>query len=134
MTAEIEMQDLGMLLQHYQTDDIYIRVLTIPKGKLVAGHRHLTNHLNILLEGSMAITIGCDTKIVHAPYIFEALKDSVKVVKTFTDCSFANIHATKGLEREELVETLVDTKFSLPNIESTFKQLETKDNRCHFGR
>jgi len=45
-------------LDHYFTDGIYLRVITIPANMAVVGHLHKTNHYSVLLEGEMRVKVG----------------------------------------------------------------------------
>ena len=112
---------------HFRSDGIYLRVLSIPKDSFVIGHKHLTNHLNILLKGSMRITIDGETREIVAPYIFEALANSTKAVVTITDCEFANIHPCKDNDTlvaimNRVIDITAITKLSKEMIKTT-KQL-----------
>lgn len=111
------MTDYG-LLEHYKTDGIYIRVIDLKKDMTAIGRKHLTNHLNILLEGAIEITIAGETRTFTAPYIFEAKAGSVKMVQTLTDCKFANIIPTDL----EFVDDVVD-EITVEPVDTDMKKL-----------
>ena len=101
-------------IDEYFSAGVYCRVMHIPAGMFVIGHKHLTRHMNVLLKGKMRITIGEETREIEAPYIFEALEGSVKAVITHTDCSFMNIHPTKYTDINDIKKDIIDEEF-VPN-------------------
>jgi len=115
MVTQCELTPQG-LVEHYQSEDIYLRVLNIKQGNLVIGAKHLTTHLTVLLEGSIKISIGDDTREFNAPHIFEALAGSRKVAYAITNCKIMNILPTHLTNLQDIEKAVVDT--TLPkNIE-----------------
>ena len=130
METNAEFDPTGFI-ENFISDGVYLRVIHVQQGKTIIGHVHTTNHLSVLLTGTMRISIGDEVKELKAPYIFEALAGSRKVGYAVTDCSVMNILPTDITTVEEIpkfLEEVVDYSASdvsmLPNIISNAKELK----------
>ena len=94
--------------KHYFSSGICIREMEMPKGSLLVGHKHKTDHITMLIKGSMQIRIGEESKIIHAPYTFEALAGSRKIGLAYTDCVVSNIFPTDSTDIEEIEREFTD--------------------------
>lgn len=54
-------------VEHIFAPGLYIRQVTLPKGVMAIGHRHLHQHWNVMLEGAVMVPGG---KIMRAPLSF----------------------------------------------------------------
>lgn len=114
--------DKELNLTNYFSDGVYLRVITIPADTFIVGHKHLTNHLNILLTGSMDIQIAGERRYIEAPYIFEALAGSIKMAKTYSECKFANIIPSNTRDIQEIESRVLDENFVPTHSEVLLEQ------------
>ena len=98
-------------LEHYFSDGVYCRVISIPANNFIVGKKHITNHLNVLLSGIMLMHIDGETKEIMAPFIFEAYAGSVKALITMTDCKVMNIHPTDKKNVDDIEPDVVDNSY-----------------------
>ena len=101
-------EQLGLVTKHYFSDGICVRELFIPKGTVVLGAEHKTNHMVMLMQGILQVKIGDESKLVKAPATFEALKGSRKLVFAYTDCIVSNIMPTNLTNIEEIEKEFTD--------------------------
>jgi len=114
--------------EHQFSDGIYCRTINIPAGIFMIGAKHLTNHMNVLLQGEMLMTIADETKMLKAPCTFEALAGSIKAVITKTDCKFMNIIRTDLTNIEDIEKEVVDYEAVTKHQEKLQNIL--KENLC----
>ncbi len=106
-----------LLLQEEQADcplvhrfapGIYIREVTLPAGTLAIGHRHLTEHANILLKGRVLILNSDGTgSEVAAPFMYVS-PPGRKVVYALEQVVWQNIYATTETDVEKLEAEFLD--------------------------
>jgi hypothetical protein len=94
---------------------LYIREAHYPKGTLIVGQEHVSEHMNVLLKGSICVVDGAGlVQTLVAPYMFIA-KAGSKTGYTLEDVVWQNIYVTNSTD----VEYLESILFKSPDI---FKQ------------
>ena len=85
---------------------LYIREAHYPKGVLVVGQEHISEHMNVLLKGSIQVMDGDgEPQILVAPHMFVA-KAGSKVGLTLEDVVWQNIYVTNSTDVEQLESVL----------------------------
>lgn len=95
-------------VDHFFASGVYVRQMTAPAGTLIVGHEHKTEHVCILLKGSMTIATPEGVKTVSAPLTFIA-PPGRKVAVVLEDIVFQNIHATEERDLDK-IEAQIITK------------------------
>lgn len=91
---------------------LYIREAHYPKNTLIVGQEHVSEHMNVLLKGSINVIDGDgSTQTLVAPHMFVA-KAGSKVGFTLEDVVWQNIYVTNSTD----VEYLESTLFKSPDI------------------
>ena len=91
---------------------LYIREAYYPKNTLIVGQEHVSEHMNVLLKGSINVIDGDgSTQTLVAPHMFVA-KAGSKVGFTLEDVVWQNIYVTNSTD----VEYLESTLFKSPDI------------------
>jgi hypothetical protein len=91
---------------------LYIREAHYPKNTLIVGQEHVSEHMNVLLKGSINVIDGDgSTQTLIAPHMFVA-KAGSKVGFTLEDVVWQNIYVTNSTD----VEYLESTLFKSPDI------------------
>jgi len=129
-TTESKLSLASVLLEHPQTPNsvihrfgggLYIREAHYPAKTLVVGMEHVSEHMNVLLKGSINVIDGDgSTQTLVAPHMFVA-KAGSKVGYCLEDVVWQNIYVTSSTD----VEYLESTLFVVPEIltEHQAKQL-----------
>ena len=91
---------------------LYIREAHYPQGTLIVGQEHVSEHMNVLLKGSINVIDGDGaTQTLTAPHMFVA-KAGSKVGYTLEDVVWQNIYVTSSTD----VEYLESVLFKAPDI------------------
>lgn len=86
---------------------IYLREIVMPRGAVICGKRHATEHFNIILEGAVrCIDEEGNLYTLEAPYTFVSTAGMRKMFGVIRKCRWQTIHPnpdnlrdTKALER-----------------------------------
>jgi len=101
-------------VEHFFSEGLYTRIMTVKAGTLLVGkvHRHKT--LNLLMQGVMLTFMGHDHKPekMTAPFAFESDAGRQKMLYAVTDCIFSNVHVTDLTDIEE-----IERQFIVPESE-----------------
>lgn len=91
---------------------LYIREAHYPKNTLIVGQEHLSEHMNVLLKGSInVIDDDGEPQTLTAPHMFVA-KAGSKIGFTLEDVVWQNIYVTNSTD----VEYLESVLFKCPDI------------------
>jgi len=106
---ETEQQEISTI--HRFGGGLYIREAHYPKGTLVVGLEHVSEHMNVLLKGSLQVidTDGAPQTLT-APHMFVA-KAGSKLGLTLEDVVWQNIYVSNSTD----VAYLESTLFVIPN-------------------
>ena len=120
-TTDSKMQLAEVLLQHNQPINsvihrfgggLYIREAHYKKDFLIVGQEHVSEHMNVLLKGSIQVIDGDGAvQTLTAPHMFVA-KAGSKVGYTLEDVVWQNIYVTNSTDIEHLESVL----FKSPDI------------------
>ncbi len=105
-----------MITTNHFAPGVYARELFIPRNVTLTGYIHKTEHLSILLSGTLIMTDGDGGAIeITGPRIEVAKPGTKRVAFAKTDVRFLTIHASDETD----VETLEDILFT-----NDFKEVE----------
>lgn len=120
-TTESKLELAKVLLDGEQTPNsiihrfgggLYIREAHYPKNTMIVGQEHLSEHMNVLLKGSInVIDANNDVQTLVAPHMFVA-KAGSKVGFTLEDVVWQNIYVTNSTD----VEYLESILFKSPEV------------------
>ena len=103
-----ELQNLPQVkeeLEHYFVDGMYCRVMSLPKGVFVVGHKHKKHAINILAKGILRLPDG---SLIKAPYVFITEPNTQKAAITIEDVVFINIFSVDATTVEEVEEEIAE--------------------------
>jgi len=93
---------------HYFADGLYAREIFIPKGTLLTGKIHKTEHLNILSKGEITVWTEEGMKRLHAPFTMVSKPGTKRVGYAHEYTVWTTIHATKETDLEKLELELIE--------------------------
>lgn len=96
---------------HYFADGIYAREITIPKGTVLTGKIHKTEHLNIISKGEISVVTEEGNKRISAPFTFVAKPGTKRVGYAHEDTVWTTIHASKEKDLEKLEIELISPDY-----------------------
>ncbi len=77
----------------FLSNGVYFRELTLPANVMVIGETHKYEHLFMVLKGKAKLISTYENLIVKAGYISKAPPLTKRLVITFEETTFANIHS-----------------------------------------
>lgn len=92
---------------HYFAEGLYAREITIPKGTVLTGKIHKTEHLNIVSKGEISVVTEDGNRRISAPCTFVAKPGTKRVGYAHEDTVWTTIHATKERDIEKLELELI---------------------------
>ena len=105
--ALLELPPAEIKTLHTFAPGIYVREMRVPAGCVVIGHEHLTDHVNILLKGSLVIVTGENEGArMQAPCTFVASAGVRKVAEFLEDSIWLNIMPNP--DNEQRIDVLDD--------------------------
>jgi hypothetical protein len=89
---------------------VYAREIFVPKGTLLVGKLHMTEHLNICLQGDLTFVTVDGPKRIKAPAMFSSPAGTKKLAYANEDSIWVNVHPDMGLDPEDIIASItVDT-------------------------
>lgn len=110
----LQMPQVDLPVSHHFAPGLYARELFIPQGVTLTGYIHKTEHISILLEGTLIMTDGDGGAVeLTGPRIEIALPGTKRVAYAMTDVRFLTVHATTETDIETLEAELVTNDIGL---------------------
>ena len=108
----LSMPQVEIPLKHYFGDGVYGRQMSLSAGEAFTGAIHLTNHINVLAQGTMLIkTSTSEAEEITAPHVFECPPNTKKMGYAVTDCVFINFIGTDLKDVAEIEKTVVTSEY-----------------------
>lgn len=92
---------------HYFSDGIYAREIFIPKGTLLTGKIHKTEHLNICSQGDISVLTEDGIKRIKAPFTMSCRPGTKRVGYAHEDTVWTTIHGTHETDLKMLESELI---------------------------
>lgn len=115
----MDSEQLEIETKHHFSNGIYAREVFIPKGTLLTGKIHKTEHLNILSKGDVSVLteFGPERIVAHNTFISQPW--TKRVVYAHEDSIWTVLHATNAKTPDEAEEILIAKNYDeLEKIES----------------
>lgn len=98
---------LEIKTRHYFSDGIYAREIFIPKGTLLTGKIHKTEHLNICSQGDISVLTEDGIKRIKAPFTMSCRPGTKRVGYAHEDTVWTTIHGTHETDLKMLESELI---------------------------
>lgn len=103
----VPMNEEASQIEHFFTEGVYARKMTISKGTQVPTHKHAYNHLSILAQGRVRVAVGPVIQEYVAPAMIEIKKDIAHKITAIEDSVWFCIHATDATDIESLESSVI---------------------------
>jgi len=107
---EIKSQDCPVT--HRFTPGCYLREIFMPKGTVIIGKIHATEHFNIVLKGDVTVLTAEGKERIKAPYTFTSLAGVQKVVIVHEDCVWQTTHVTDSTDLDVIEKEVITEDYS----------------------
>ena len=104
----IAMEQIEPLIEHYFSEGLYARLMTLNVGDSVVGKQHKKGHLAILLEGEVSVSSKYGTAIYKAPYIVQSMPGDRRAFVAHTSSKWLTVHATSETDIASIEQELVE--------------------------
>lgn len=95
-----EQPQVKIPVQHYFSQGVYAREITIPAGIVLTGEIHKFTQLNILSKGRMQVYTEEGIREVEAPFTVVSPPGTKRIAHTLTECVWTTIHGTDETDLE----------------------------------
>jgi len=100
-------------VEHYFSDGIYARQLTIPAGVCIVGAKHKTNHLLMLVSGECLVsTNGEDAERIQAPKMVETKAGTKRAITALSDTTMITFHVTEETDVEKIGDQILEKDYN----------------------
>lgn len=133
--AEAVQQKIGELPQielpifHHFAPNVYMRQMDAPAGAIVVSKMHRTEHMNILLKGSLSVITEHGIEYLKAPLILKSDAGTKRIGYFHEDSSWVTVHPTELTDLEEIEAQVIVPE---SEIQEFLKSLPQKEKAlCH---
>ena len=100
--ALLQQPQVSIPLTHLFAPGVYWREVLMPKDTFVIGHRHLTEHFNVILTGKARVMMDGVIHDIVAPCVIKSDPGVRKVLYIVEDMRWATVHPTNETDMERL--------------------------------
>lgn len=98
-------------VHHHFAPGVYMRELRIPKGAVLTGKIHRTDHLNILAKGEISVLTEHGVQRLTAPAVISSSAGIKRAGYAHEDCVWITVHPTHETDLAKLEEQLIAPSF-----------------------
>lgn len=119
-------------VEHIHADGIYAREIKIPKGALVMGAIHKTEHVNVISQGEITILTEDGVRKIKAPCTILSRPGTKKLGYAHEDTVWTTFHSnpTNKTNVADIEEDLVAKTFDDPDLIKNMKLKLVGDSPC----
>lgn len=99
--------DFEKLTRHIFSKGLYAREITIPKGTLLTGKIHLTEHINVVSKGDISVLTESGIERIKAPATIVSKPGTKRIGFTHEETVWTTFHATEETNLIKLEEMLI---------------------------
>lgn len=121
--AMMDLPQLEIKTTHHFCNGVYAREIFIPKGTVLTGKIHKTEHLNIVSQGKIAVYTEEGMSEIEAPCTIVSKPGTKRVGFALEDTVWTTIHPTNETDLQKLEAELICTSFDLLEVDAA-KKLE----------
>ena len=103
----LKQEQLDVPVTHHFADGMYARVMYMPKGAIVTGKVHKSEHFCIIMEGMVDVVSEELTDCLAAPMLYTSYPGAKRALYAHEDTVWATVHRTEQKDIEALEADLV---------------------------
>ena len=104
-------------VEHYFSDGVYMKYGVMKQGFMIMGYPHKTKHMNMLISGTITLSMDGAIKQFTAPCMIESQIGTAKIGYTNTEVIMAEIHPTDETDIEKLEDMLLDKNMTKEHLD-----------------
>lgn len=94
-------------VQHHFAPGVYMRQMDAAAGTLVVSKMHRTEHMNILLKGSLTVATEDGIQLMTAPCVLKSMPGTKRIGYFHEDSSWITVHPTKETDLEKIEQQVI---------------------------
>lgn len=118
-----EFPQIDLPLAHHHAPGMYARELTIPAGTIIVGKIHRTEHLFVLLRGSVTVVTESGLERLEAPQTRVTPIGTKRLIYAHTDATWTTFHPTQETDLDKIEEAIIAPTFETIGLEVKEYQL-----------
>lgn len=107
----MDQSQVDLQVVHHFAPGVYARELRIPKGVLLTGKIHKTEHLNIVSQGKIVVVSQFGREIIKAPHTMISKPGVKRVGYALEDTVWTTIHVTEKTDPELIEDDIIAESF-----------------------
>ena len=94
-------------VQHHFAPGVYMRQMDAAAGTLVVSKMHRTEHMNILLKGSLTVATENGIEYLKAPVVIKSMPGTKRIGYFHEDSSWITVHPTEETDLEKIEQQVI---------------------------
>lgn len=94
-------------IQHHFAPGVYMRQMDAAAGTLVVSKMHRTEHMNILLKGSLTVATENGIELLKAPCVLKSMPGTKRIGYFHEDSSWITVHPTEETNLEKIEQQVI---------------------------
>ena len=119
-----EAQEQECPVTHRFTPGCYLREILMPKGTLIVGKIHATEHFNVILTGEVTVATAEGVEHFKAPHTFISKAGIQKVVFCHSDCQWQTVHVTEETDLLEIENQVIVDSYDQLHIDGLINKVK----------
>lgn len=115
-------------VEHHFAPGVYMRQMNAKAGTVVVSKMHRTEHMNILLSGSLTIATENGIEYLQAPAVIKSMPGTKRIGYFHEDTSWMTVHPTDSTDLEEIERQVIvpeeEVDRFLASLQSKCKEIE----------
>ena len=92
---------------HHFAPGVYMRQMDAKAGTLVVSKMHRTEHMNILLKGSLTVATENGIELLKAPCVLKSMPGTKRIGYFHEDSSWITVHPTEETDLEKIEQQVI---------------------------
>lgn len=115
-------------VEHHFAPGVYMRQMNAKAGTVVVSKMHRTEHMNVLLSGSLTIATENGIEYLKAPAVIKSMPGTKRIGYFHEDTSWMTVHPTDSTDLEEIERQVIvpeeEVDRFLASLQSKCKEIE----------
>ena len=113
---------------HHFAPGVYMRQMDAKAGTLIVSKMHRTEHMNVLLSGSLTVATENGIEYLKAPAVIKSRPGTKRIGYFHEDTSWMTVHPTDSTDLEEIEKQVIvpeeEIDQFLASLQSKCKEIE----------
>ena len=92
---------------HHFAPNVYMRQMDAEAGTIVVSKMHRTEHMNILLTGSLTVATENGIEFIQAPAVIKSMPGTKRIGYFHEDTSWITVHPTTSTDLDEIEKQVI---------------------------